>query len=158
MKHQKKTRGFTLIEILICLAITAIVGVFLAGFLGPQINIYHSMDSQADAKGVCNTVFNLVQDNIRNGRDFSVTGDALSYTMVTVTGAAESKTLTSASFDGEVAAEYRGKIRITYDLTSADTGSVGVTVEVLREAGGSEAIYSVTQEVLCRNAAIIAAP
>lgn len=155
---KKKTGGFTLVEILICLAITAVVGIFLAGFLGPQLNIYHSIDSAADAKGVCNTVFNLVQDHIRGGKDFSFEGDTLTYTMVTVSGDAETKTLTSASFDGEVAAEYRGgRIRITYDLSLVSTGNVGVTIAVLRSAGSNEILYSSTQEVLCRNAALTAA-
>lgn len=149
MKRKKNDRGFTLVEILICLAITAIVGIFLAGFLGPQINIYHALDEQADAKSACNTVFNLVQDNIRNGKDFLLDGDTLTYTLVTASDAEGSTTLTSSTFDGEVAEGYRGRMKITYDLSAVGSGEVSVTVAVMKD---DAVFYSMTQSVLCRNA------
>ena len=150
MRQKKKDRGFTLVEILICLAITAIVGIFLAGFLGPQINTYHALDEEANAKSACDTVFNCVQNTIRTGKNFSVEGDELHFTQVTEVGSAETETvLRSDSFDGEVSARYRGNITVTYDITDAPGGNIAVTVAA---AQNGKTVFSMTQAVRCRNA------
>lgn len=158
MKKNKKNQGFTLIEILITLAITAIVGIGLATFLTPQLNVYQALNRSSDAKSTCNTVFNLVQSRIRGGKDFVSSGDTLTFTPVTAAGTSEtSVTISSSTFDGEVAAEYRGHIRLQFDLADLSSGNIAVTVTVMNDEDAA-AVYSTTQTVKCRNAALPADP
>lgn len=153
LRNKKRSGGFTLIEILITLAITAIVGVGLATFLSPQLGVYNAMNDSSDAKSTCNTVFNMVQDEIRDGKGFAVSGDTLTYSIVTSAGGSDSASISSDSFNGSIAEQYRGRIKLTFGLAAAAQGQVEVTVAVM-SADGASTLYTTTQTVLCRNAAL----
>lgn len=79
---RKSKKGFTLIEILITLAITVIVGGFLASYLVPQIKVFHINSRQSNARSACAGIINELQDRLYCGKDFILNGDTLTYTHV----------------------------------------------------------------------------
>ncbi len=78
----KSKKGFTLIEILITLAITVIVGGFLASYLVPQVNVFHINSRQSNARSACAGIINELQGRLYCGKDFVLNGDTLTYTHV----------------------------------------------------------------------------
>lgn len=154
-------RGFTLIELIITLGITAMVGVLLAGFLAPQIRVYHAANNMDSAKTVCAGVMNKVQDLIHDGKDFSVStsdiGDTLSFTQVTEDGAnvvhsAQNGNPLDGSGLGETlypnCAQDGEDVAIYFTVGAKQT--VSVTVKVT-DTGTKETLYALTQSVLCPN-------
>lgn len=60
-------RGFTLLEMVMALSIAAVVGVFAAGFLHPQIELYYEMDRKSQAKGMCTQAYMELEKILRYG-------------------------------------------------------------------------------------------
>jgi prepilin-type N-terminal cleavage/methylation domain-containing protein len=175
MKRSRTRGGFTLIEIIIAIAISAIVGVFLMTFLTPQIRIYGKMNSQENAKTECAAVMNAIRKNIHDGKNFIYTDgngtDTSKITFLNITGPEGEGT--EISFDGNETAKNlypdlkERKISVAFDLLNANYANkvVGVTITVTEnnesssENSGTETgtaatgnvLYTLTENVRCQN-------
>ena len=127
-KNAKKKQGFTLIEILVTLALVAMVGVMIAAFVTPQVNVYRATAERTEANTICNSIFNIAAHELRYGKDFSVDqdGDVLTYTAVTADGEAPAE-LTAAGLTAQAAPGFTGRLDILF--VPAESGiSIDVTV------------------------------
>ena len=61
------SRGFTLLETVIALAITAVVTVFAIGFIRPQIGLYNEFDQLSQAKAMCAEAYVKLEKVLRYG-------------------------------------------------------------------------------------------
>ncbi|MET3570116.1 PulJ/GspJ family protein [Enterocloster citroniae] len=61
------SRGFTLLETVIALAITAMVTVFAIGFIRPQIGLYNEFDQLSQAKAMCAEAYVKLEKVLRYG-------------------------------------------------------------------------------------------
>lgn len=68
----KKKRGFTLVELIVTLTIVGISGIFMVSFLVPQINSYNKFSAATDAKYMCATLFDVLEPELRFGKNFRV--------------------------------------------------------------------------------------
>jgi len=160
-------KGFTLMELMITLAISAIVGLFLSTFLGPQIRIYSASDEQEKAKTECAAVMNAVRQDIHDGLSFeagpaAVTDtdgvDSITFKRVTYTAPSDSEGNEKASVtevETQINSEDEVKkvlpqlsgegrtVSIRFDLTDAVDGNtpavVKVTVTARKNDGNTDA-------------------
>ncbi len=63
--HMSGKGGFTLIETVVVVAITAVVGLFLTGFLSSQLKIYLRFDETLSAKMVCSSAYSRIEKELR---------------------------------------------------------------------------------------------
>ena len=63
------SRGFTLLETVIALAITAVVTVFAIGFIRPQIGLYNEFDQLSQAKAMCAEAYVKLEKVLRYHAD-----------------------------------------------------------------------------------------
>lgn len=76
------SRGFTLLELVMALSILAIVTVFAAGFLHPQIRLYYESDMRSRAESMCSEAYRELEQVLRYGYVYYVnreTPDRLAY-------------------------------------------------------------------------------
>lgn len=59
--------GFTLLETVMALAITAIMSVFLSGFLHPQMKLYYEFERISQARGMCYEAYVEIERALRYG-------------------------------------------------------------------------------------------
>lgn len=64
------TRGFTLLETVTSLAMAAVIAVFVAGFLQPQLKLYYDMDRISQAKTMCSEAYRKLEEKLRYGYMF----------------------------------------------------------------------------------------
>lgn len=143
-------KGFTMIELLVALAITGIVGVFLAGFLTPQIQNFTLITEQGLAQSSCAGVINILQEQIEYAKDISVKDGILTYTPVVENGAAEKpQTLNLVGLANEQfpTVERDGK---QFEVTVTEQGKSVFEVSVAVK-DGETAVYRLTQAVRCLN-------
>ncbi len=144
-------KGFTIVELLVALAITGVVGVFLAGFLTPQIQNFKRITEQGLAQSQCAGVINVIQEQIEFATDISTHDGSLTYTPVVENGAAEPRTLhlletANRQFPNT---DRDGK---KFDVTVTDEGSgvFKLSVAVLVKDDNT-VVYRLTQSVRCLN-------
>ncbi len=65
-------QGFTLLELVAALSITAVIGVFAAGFLHPQVKLYYGFDRLAKAEGMCGQAYTKLEGLLRYGYMYHV--------------------------------------------------------------------------------------
>ena len=65
-------QGFTLLELVAALSITAVIGVFAAGFLHPQVKLYYGFDKLAKAEGMCGQAYTKLEGLLRYGYMYHV--------------------------------------------------------------------------------------
>lgn len=145
-------KGFTMIELLVALAITGIVGVFLAGFLTPQIQNFTLITEQGLAQSQCAGVFNVLREQIEYATKISVNDKegTVTYTPVVENGAAEKpQTLNLVGLANEQfpTVERDGK---QFEVTVTQQGKSVFEVSVAVK-DGETAVYRLTQAVRCLN-------
>ena len=88
--RQNAKRGFTMLELVIALAIVGITGIMTAHFLWPLLGDYEMLSRQVDAKYLCDTLFDRMEEELRFGRDFAVADNGgLRFVIVTEDGGKE---------------------------------------------------------------------
>ncbi len=141
-----KKRGFTLVEIIISLTIVAIVGVFLAAFVAPQFKIFDGFSAQGRAKNACDAVFNQVQQEIRDGKNFVTEENSFRFDKVTKNGTI-SREIDLNDIKGTYYPAYEDMLSLSF-IVEYDKKMVVVTVEAEKKG---ETVYSLTQNVKCPN-------
>lgn len=143
-------QGFTLLEIVISLAITAVAGVFLMGFLSPQIRLFNKASDQESAKAACAGAINVIQEKIRNGKDFSLSGSVLTYTEVTEDGEIGGLSIDGASF-GDAQYPNLGQNGMSMSVSFViKVRTVEVSVTVTDQSTGGQ-LYTLSQSIGCPN-------
>lgn len=149
-KRCARCGGFTLIELMVSLAITGIVGIFLAGFLGPQLRIYNALARENSAKSACVGTFNAIQQKVEYARDLTPSGDTLSYTPIFKSGEGTVQQLSGEQLANELFPNIRQngeEFLVGFQLSDS---VLQVTVTVQDPTSG-EALYSLTQHIRCLN-------
>lgn len=147
MKRNKNNAGFTLLEVLIALTIVAVVGVVLTGVFGQQFDLYHKVTDRTSERANCDTVFNLVEKQVRYAK--KVETDADGALVVT----AEDNTVSTIAPDA-----YTEEYDVALEFSAG-----GNTVTVTANAGaqtstddaGNETVtyqYTVSRTIRARNA------
>ena len=62
-----QNRGCPLLETVMAWSIAAVVGIFAAGFLHPQIELYYELDRKSQAKGMCTQAYIELEKILRYG-------------------------------------------------------------------------------------------
>ncbi|MGI9288374.1 MAG: type II secretion system minor pseudopilin GspJ, partial [Pseudomonadales bacterium] len=68
----ERARGFTLIEVLVASAITALIGIIAYGFLGSALDAQASQQSQADRLNEINLFFVVLARDVRQAVDRNI--------------------------------------------------------------------------------------
>lgn len=68
----REKRGFTMLELVIALTIVGITGMMTAHFLWPLLGDYLLYSERVDGKYLCDTMFDMLEPELRFGRDFEV--------------------------------------------------------------------------------------
>lgn len=148
-----KKRGFTLLEMIIALAIAGITGSFAVHFLWPQLSAYENFSKKVDGKYLCSTLFHILEPELRFGRDFCVLSDGtLNYVIVESDGSENTyncMTLYDAASESFIPENC--VIRVSYAAYSAK-GLITMVMEVCQymDADGMQVpVYE--QEVTLRS-------
>lgn len=150
--RKKAKRGFTLIELIISLAMLGIIGVFLASFIAPQLKIYQASQEQTRAQAACASVMNLVRKELHYAKDIELSGNIIRYTLVGKEGEETGKVLDgntlATSYYSDYATEGK-KIVLTFEQQNS---FIQLTCSVLNEE--DKEIYTATQTIDCVNEAL----
>lgn len=65
-------RGFTFLETIMALAITAMTALFALGFIRPQIKLYNDYDRLSQAKAICSRAYVELEKVLRYGYEYYV--------------------------------------------------------------------------------------
>jgi prepilin-type N-terminal cleavage/methylation domain len=96
---QTGKRGYTIIEVVVTLAIVSVIGGFLVHFAAMHIDNYNRSYAMTETKYLCGTLFDLLEPELRYGKDFTVTADgSLRYRVVEEDGSEEIK-ICAGSYD-----------------------------------------------------------
>ena len=115
-KRIKNKRGFTLVELLICLAILGILMAAIAGFLVPTMNLYAKAQKTANAKNASELIMSYIEGSVYSTNSLKLQKRSASYTTV----AAEEFVL--ATTTGKRDATTNGGDFLTHKGGDADTG------------------------------------
>lgn len=156
--HHRSNQGFTLIEIIITLAITAIVGVFLATYLGPQIQIFHLNSEQSDARSACVGIINELQNKLAYGKDFVLEDKTLTYTYVNENSDHPNQTIVldqlgQQLFPNLVRNSWAADITLDLNYNSGTFSSryPAILLTVTVTNAEAEELYTLSQAVRCLN-------
>ena len=151
MKNAKKKQGFTLIELLITLVLVAMVGVLIAGFVTPQMNIYQASENKTGAKTICNGILNQASQDLLYAKNISVADATITYTAVSADGESP-KTLEAAALNAGAYSGAEYTVETTFAPFTAATGNPGVTVTVVvRNADTNRELYSASKNISSMN-------
>lgn len=122
-------KGFTLTELIVSIAIFAIVGVFLAGIFVPQINMFRYSEEKAHAKTVATTIVESISKKVNYGVDFSLSADDATLYFTEVTKTTADEVIIEGNTYGEIIyPNYTERILILFSLDENSTVTVKVTV------------------------------
>lgn len=141
-------------ELVVSLAITGVVGVFLASFLGNQVALYHSLSRQDSARSASIGIFNAVQEQIAHGKDFSVEEDTLTFTLVKKGDVFPGETIDGQRL-GDQLFPNLSREGMHAVLSFHPQGKAVLVTVTIEEKEGEEEIYSFTQTVPCPNVGLI---
>ncbi|MBO7253719.1 MAG: prepilin-type N-terminal cleavage/methylation domain-containing protein [Clostridia bacterium] len=68
-------KGFTLVELLVCVAIMAVIALLVAEFVASSSSAYRRMSSQTKVQEVCQDSLNQISNIVRNSKALKVTID-----------------------------------------------------------------------------------
>jgi len=154
-KTYGRRKGFTLLELVLAIAITAVVGIFLAGFLAPQLKIYREENILADARTECSAVFNYIQDRIHDGVSFEPadTQDATELSFDRITENEPESEVLNGSADGNdpvgktVFPDLKERvITATFDTTKVETDQTILVTITVRKAVKDETTGEYTED------------
>lgn len=81
-KRKTGKRGFTLVEMIVAVALVGILATSLAALMPSLLRIYQKSMVQAESSMVSSTVSTSLLGELRYGQNFQVTGDGVSYDSV----------------------------------------------------------------------------
>lgn len=153
-------KGFTIVELLVALAITGVVGVFLAGFLTPQIQNFKLITEQGLAQSQCAGVLNVIQGQIEFATDITIKENGeIDYTPVVENGAAvdAKRTLHPITLANEQFPNVdRDGKKFAVTVENKGNGIFELVVKVLNKDDDADdtndtVVYQLTQSVRCLN-------
>ena len=81
-KRKTGKRGFTLVEMIVAVALVGILAASLAALMPSLLRIYQKSMVQAESSVVSSTVAASLLGELRYGQNLQVTGDGVSYDSV----------------------------------------------------------------------------
>lgn len=162
---KRAQKGFTLIEIIITLTITAIVGIFLATYLGPQIQIFRLNSQQSDARSACIGIINELQNRLNEGTGFELAGQTLTYTLVSENNNHDGQTIDLEQIGGQLFPNLKRSgltavvaLDLNYSPSAYPAILITVTVQTMENTENkkdAEEIYTLSQAVRCPNYSLL---
>lgn len=149
--HEKKTRtgkmcgknsgGFTLLETVLVISVSAVTGVLLAGFLAGQIRFYNVFEEKSQAESMCAQAYARLEEYLRFGCEFYADPDRTDELVYSVREKDGKKTFRIGAFDLNV--DRMGNLELKLDFSGTDTETVRVRILVMsgeREAFRRDAV------------------
>lgn len=133
-------QGFTLVEVIVTLAIVGITSVFLTQFLWPQISVYSRFDRGTKGKGLCAAAFQCMKEEVKFAVNFSIGADGEQQELRYQTGVGDEPSTYEVLDTDTMTEEFlpeNCELRYSYQM-GADQGTVRVTIKAyeLPEDGG----------------------
>lgn len=137
--------GFTLVELIIALAIFAIVGLLLAYIFVPQVKIYDQAEEKALAKTACTSILDNISQRINYGVSFviSESGDSLNFTEITQANTAE--ITIDAAYAEALFPDYKDRITILFSQATDSPlqAKISILPKTIAEGETVEPLYEV---------------
>ncbi|MEG1972322.1 MAG: type II secretion system protein [Oscillospiraceae bacterium] len=150
----KKNKGFTLIEIMVCLAIMGFVGVYITYYMIAPINLYNVMSEKSSATTACNGVMMSIHNKVRMAKVVNIKDDVLEYSLVTKDGDITEKIIDGKTYSKSIYGDERD-IVVSFKkkeptVSTATLPYIYLEVTV-KEKTKSGVTYSLTQTIKCPN-------
>lgn len=140
--------GFTLVEVIITLAIVGITSVFLTQFLWPQISVYSRFDRGTQGKSLCAAAFRCMKEEVRFAVDFSIGSDGEGQELRYRTGVGDEADAYEVLDTDTMTEEFLPEnCELTYSYQmGADQGTVRVTIQAYElPADGGDPVFMYEQ-------------
>lgn len=159
-KSNKKNKGFTLVEIMVCLAIIGFTGVYITYYMVAPINLYNVMSEKSSATTACNAIMLSIHKKVRMADEVKITntdekGDTLSFLNVEKDGGI-ADTIDGKTYAKSIYNRESRNITVNFDVEyghkNIASGKTWTVLKVtVKEKTKSGTIYSITQDIKCAN-------
>lgn len=112
-------KGFTLVELLVCVAIMAVIALIVAEFVASSSSAYRRMSSQTKVQEVCQDSLNQISNIVRNSKALKVTINDSSGAIIMESKNYEEKIIRLV-YVPDTEENGFGRIYVDYDYTGED--------------------------------------
>jgi len=116
-------KGFTLVELLVCVAIMAVIAVLVANFVASSSAAYRRISSQTKVQEVCQDSLNQISNIVRNSKALSVTINDSSG-VITMESKNYQEKIIRLVYVPDTEENGYGRIYVDYDYTGEDITNI----------------------------------